>query len=482
MSLIRIVYDDMFASIFLSPTTSVDEIRRTLHVYLCEHSTMDAATTQPHDILGLFEPNQLLIIPLSLLLSSSHLLVDVYQLILPSGVQSASKSAFERCEFAYEYSTSPASTPQRERKRWSTERSVPITSPKPQPPPLPLRPPQALTPKPVSSVLEFVLNASERRDLVELQRRTGFDSLSAREIVDIFERQTNVDGTMDSRTFARAFAQFVPAAKLRDADSQEEIAQILHRLFDLFDRNRDGIIDSRELTTGLTLLCAGDADEKTLVAFNALDRDGDGFITRDEMALYFTAFFTVAFDLSVSLQSTVGANTSVEQIGRATADQCFDEVDLNGDGRITFDEFRHWYTQPNQQARTGGTTPLNSHLTHRKGTSLHREASLRSGRRRADGSEDDVEEAYADESGNDLVDENDVVLEAAGAEQDELEEMIGSGVDVGDSALIDENDEDFDGGLEQLEFDQETVQKLYEKYIAMQYARRTLKSADVAGS
>ena len=62
-------------------------------------------------------------------------------------------------------------------------------------------------------------------------------------------------------------------------------------------------------------------------------------ISLDEMTDYFTHVFQ-------TMAEAEGAAPSVpiDQLARATAEDCFAVADANGDGSITFDEFRVWYS------------------------------------------------------------------------------------------------------------------------------------------
>jgi len=84
------------------------------------------------------------------------------------------------------------------------------------------------------------------------------------------------------------------------------------------------------------------------LAFSVFDDDGDGRITKEEMDRYLTAFFKVCFDLSARMQQGF-RGVSSRDLGAATAAHCFREADRDGDGKVSFEEFKRWYSeQPNQ--------------------------------------------------------------------------------------------------------------------------------------
>ena len=79
-------------------------------------------------------------------------------------------------------------------------------------------------------------------------------------------------------------------------------------------------------------------------AFEAYDEDGDGFISKEEMMAYLTNVFTAMF--AVYPQLATPSRATPRSLAAATAEQAFEEAGLNHDGRLSFEEFRKWYTAP----------------------------------------------------------------------------------------------------------------------------------------
>jgi len=105
--------------------------------------------------------------------------------------------------------------------------------------------------------------------------------------------------------------------------------------FSAFDHNKDGKIDFREFVTGLSVVQKGTMEERLKFLFNAYDTDGSGTLTPDEVFRIFKA----------SLASK-GEAVNANQI-REMVDECFRQIDVNGDGEINYEEFKTAVT--NQQ-------------------------------------------------------------------------------------------------------------------------------------
>jgi Ca2+-binding EF-hand superfamily protein len=72
------------------------------------------------------------------------------------------------------------------------------------------------------------------------------------------------------------------------------------------------------------------------------DLNDDGFISLGEMTTYLTSVFKVLYESNNGTKKAIGV--SADELGKITAEEAFVECDLNHDGRLSFDEFKKWYT------------------------------------------------------------------------------------------------------------------------------------------
>ena len=109
-------------------------------------------------------------------------------------------------------------------------------------------------------------------------------------------------------------------------------------MFDLFDMDGNGVVDFSELASGLSVLCGGSRDDKAKAAFSLFDYNGDGYISLEEMTRYLASVFKVMYETQpVRLSKWVSA----EDLATVTAEQAFEDADLNHDGRLSFEEFQN---------------------------------------------------------------------------------------------------------------------------------------------
>ena len=93
----------------------------------------------------------------------------------------------------------------------------------------------------------------------------------------------------------------------------------------IFDEDGGGDVDFQEFVSGLSAFSAkGNKSEKLKFAFKVYDIDRDGYISNGE--------------LFIVLKMMVGSNLKDQQL-QQIVDKTIMEADLDGDGKISFDEF-----------------------------------------------------------------------------------------------------------------------------------------------
>ncbi|GMF28972.1 unnamed protein product [Phytophthora fragariaefolia] len=185
-------------------------------------------------------------------------------------------------------------------------------------------------------------NIPEWLSLREVRRLTNLGSFSAQQVLNTFAKFTSADGTMDKEAFRQAFGHF----RVDSAPEQTEdrLQMLVDRIFELFDKDNNGLVDFNELASGLSILCGGSQTDKVRAAFNLYDVNHDGYISLGEMRLYLTSVFKVLFEVNPDSEAQMGVTP--EELGEITAEQAFAEADQDKDGRLSFEEFSQWYMQP----------------------------------------------------------------------------------------------------------------------------------------
>lgn len=103
---------------------------------------------------------------------------------------------------------------------------------------------------------------------------------------------------------------------------------VIAQNFSAFDQNKDGKIDFREFAISLSSILNGSIDEKIKFMFRSYDLDGSGTLSIDEV-----------YNIFKITATTQGMNITEEELQNIVT-ETFKEMDENGDGQISFDEFK----------------------------------------------------------------------------------------------------------------------------------------------
>jgi len=175
----------------------------------------------------------------------------------------------------------------------------------------------------------------------EFVQATNFDKVEVKELYDIF-KSISPDSAVDRETFKKGLSKLTTVG-LKHIDD----TPFADRLFDLLDTNRDGVVDLGEFVCGLSLLCKGSVEEKLELSFKAYDIDGNGYISKDELSQMFKSAWMAGFKALCSTQgnenlSMEDLNEFSEEMASLFAENAFDTLDTNGDGQLSFEEFKEF--------------------------------------------------------------------------------------------------------------------------------------------
>ncbi|KAL4161150.1 hypothetical protein PRNP1_001705 [Phytophthora ramorum] len=189
--------------------------------------------------------------------------------------------------------------------------------------------------------------------------------LSSKAVLNEMKELTNL-GAYDS--FFRCFNKLLAKDGRTSRETQVKTQQLLKELFELFDADKNGVVDVQELGAGLSILCGGSRSDKAKSMFTLYDVNHDGYISPEEMSSYLTSVFKVMFKASPELPAKTGMMP--EQLAKITTRECFRAFDHNRDGQLSFDEFRVWFEQQNPHNQRPQTANVAKKLSGLEGVSL----------------------------------------------------------------------------------------------------------------
>merc|ERR1719453_2292231 len=180
------------------------------------------------------------------------------------------------------------------------------------------------------------------QNLKELRKSCGLKNVPVNDALQAFKASAD-DGKLTRAGFMVAYTALLQQFGVDSPDDN-----VKNAVFDLFDRDDNGVVDMMELICGASLLCTGTEEDKIHAVFNVFDENGDGVISMDEMFKFLTSVFKVVLTPNVmDVMTSMGvAVESAEDLASVTALECFKTADLNHDGRLSVDEFKNWFFAP----------------------------------------------------------------------------------------------------------------------------------------
>jgi Ca2+-binding EF-hand superfamily protein len=180
------------------------------------------------------------------------------------------------------------------------------------------------------------------QNLKELRKTCGLKTVPVNEALQTFKTVAD-DGKLTREQFGVAYQTLLTNFQV-DIPGED----VQSAVFDLFDRDDNGVVDMLELICGASLLCTGTEEDKIHAVFNVFDENGDGVISMDEMFKFLTSVFKVVLTPNVmNVMNSMGVTVeSPEDLASVTALECFKTADLNHDGRLSVAEFKNWFFAP----------------------------------------------------------------------------------------------------------------------------------------
>lgn len=107
--------------------------------------------------------------------------------------------------------------------------------------------------------------------------------------------------------------------------------ELVHILFNSFDKNGDGTIDQREFITGMAvMLHPDDTDEQITMAFDAYDTNKDGKLQLEELERVILALFGTMERMGIH---------DCRADAKATAEELYRHMDMDGKGHVTKEDY-----------------------------------------------------------------------------------------------------------------------------------------------
>jgi Ca2+-binding EF-hand superfamily protein len=169
------------------------------------------------------------------------------------------------------------------------------------------------------------------------------EDIPVSKVLAAFKAKTT-KGSLTKDAFGTAYAELLTANGKTAPDDELKAF-----VFKIFDKDGNGTVDGMELVCGVSLLAEGTSAEKVSAVFKAFDENSDGFISKDEMIKFLASVYKVLLtpEAIADMKSRGTEVDGPDDLAKETADSCFEECDVNKDGKLSIEEFRKWWDTDN---------------------------------------------------------------------------------------------------------------------------------------
>jgi Ca2+-binding EF-hand superfamily protein len=199
---------------------------------------------------------------------------------------------------------------------------------------------------------QFSLNITETtiRVLNNFILKSGFHKLPLKGVARVFNDSAR-DGLITKSQFDACILKILSLSDISEVD-KVGCAMTLSSVFYAFDRTDSNVVDIVDLICGIAVLCDGSKSVKLAFAFELMDEDGDGLLSKRGLWRYFRAFLCTLLTISgASLEMGSDELTAIcDDSAVWTCSQLLASLQTRGNSRdvvrgCSFEDLADWYTQ-----------------------------------------------------------------------------------------------------------------------------------------
>ena len=190
----------------------------------------------------------------------------------------------------------------------------------------------------------------------EIRELTKIKDYDISDMIDIFVSNVYSTGLVDVATLYRFFVNLNRGVGFQDADGSSNLHEklkIFSRSFiEIFDdvSYEKGAMSARgrsvkftDVVCALIVLCGGEKTAKMGHAFNIYDHDEDGYLSKAQITSLMKSIFVLQKFMDPSKMD------DPEEVARATANEAWEQCNLNEAGEISLAVFIKWYSTPDDE-------------------------------------------------------------------------------------------------------------------------------------
>jgi Ca2+-binding EF-hand superfamily protein len=172
------------------------------------------------------------------------------------------------------------------------------------------------------------------KEIAVIKKSTGLGKVPVANALKLFKSR-NTAGYFSRQQFTELIKELVQKYDPSFPINSDFYSSVT-KLFIRFDQDGNGVMDTSELFSGLSLICAGTLGEKVYSACNCFDESQDGLMQYSEVR----QFFKVVFQMILPEEALLLITSS--QLAEETANNLFSSCKLEKSGAASAEMLKKW--------------------------------------------------------------------------------------------------------------------------------------------
>ena len=174
-------------------------------------------------------------------------------------------------------------------------------------------------------------------DMRKVRSQLGLIGVTADDLMEVLSESDQQVLELSSWLHATRLLARLSGAEDQELTEAKRVAEVIFDAFQDIDADNTNRVDLATFMAGMACLCDGPPEDRVMVAFTSLDRDGDGYISAQDLATYFSKTLLIQVVCSPIMRQMF-SRLSVSEMTLAAVDGCLLRAGVTREDPLSLDQ------------------------------------------------------------------------------------------------------------------------------------------------
>jgi len=174
-------------------------------------------------------------------------------------------------------------------------------------------------------------------DMRKARSQLGLIGVTADDLMEILSESDQQVLRLENWLYAVRLLARLSGAGGKELSEAKHVAEVIFDAFQDIDTDTNNLVDLATFMAGMACLCDGPPEDRVMVAFTSLDRDGDGYISAQDLATYFSKTLLIQVVCSPVMRQMF-SRLSLSEMTQAAVDGCLLRVGVTREEPLSLDQ------------------------------------------------------------------------------------------------------------------------------------------------